>query len=546
MTSLPAVGATTSPSTASDGSIRDPATQAQANGDNGFAQSILADGSGDAGGGGGILEGIARQSAGRALSAPDQDRLGGAMGVDLGAVRVHTDDAADRFAASVGARAVTAGRDIFFRAGAYEPGTPQGDELLSHELAHTCLGPGASGLSSPGDAAETGAAGVADETLGRLDGDAAAPGDLTTPRARPLDVGSLQRWSDPDGAGSTKSTIKVTGGGGERRIASIRGAAGRDDLTYNDHPSPPGAMIAALPGLGQVAGLLTGAAVGAASGYEAGHAAGASLGRSVGGALGDTAAGAGEWVGGMFGRVEGAIVGGIGGAVAGFGTATDLQGQLLAQLVSGDNQRLNDHLEGVLTLELASTAGGDGTDAVGHFMHARGAARTLPVGSSLSTLAATSPNVLRSVNDCLRVGIQNDLIAQWDKDGSASADEITVKDPPPFDFSLTDMAVPLALRAVIGGAQGSDIFMSAFQFDPATCAFGAMLRVQVHDTFGFNACDIYSPGLMAGYVLQHYSAGHQPYEHILDIAVPVNGSLAAARPRFTSPPLSGGGPTTQA
>ena len=59
------------------------------------------------------------------------------LGVDLSGVRVHHDGGAARLAASVNARAFTVGRDVFFGAGEWAPGTARGDRLLAHELTHT-------------------------------------------------------------------------------------------------------------------------------------------------------------------------------------------------------------------------------------------------------------------------------------------------------------------------------------------------------------------------------------------------------------------------
>jgi hypothetical protein len=59
------------------------------------------------------------------------------FGVDLSGVRVHHDGGAARLAASVNARAFTVGRDVFFGAGEWAPGTARGDRLLAHELTHT-------------------------------------------------------------------------------------------------------------------------------------------------------------------------------------------------------------------------------------------------------------------------------------------------------------------------------------------------------------------------------------------------------------------------
>ena len=65
-----------------------------------------------------------------------------ALGADLSAVRVHLGPVADDAAAELGARAFTIGRDIFFGDGQYDPTSPNGRDLLAHELAHT-LQPGA-------------------------------------------------------------------------------------------------------------------------------------------------------------------------------------------------------------------------------------------------------------------------------------------------------------------------------------------------------------------------------------------------------------------
>jgi outer membrane protein OmpA-like peptidoglycan-associated protein len=51
-------------------------------------------------------------------------------------VRIHSGSRAGRIATSMGANAVTVGKDIFFAPGRYAPGTQGGDRLLAHELAH--------------------------------------------------------------------------------------------------------------------------------------------------------------------------------------------------------------------------------------------------------------------------------------------------------------------------------------------------------------------------------------------------------------------------
>jgi hypothetical protein len=109
--------------------------------------------------------------SGHTLDPAARERLAPRVGDDLADVRVHTDPTADALARSVSARAFTTGTDVYFAAGEYRPGTPDGDSLLAHELTHVTQqrGAPASGpltVSEPGDAMET----EADAVAGGLDG----------------------------------------------------------------------------------------------------------------------------------------------------------------------------------------------------------------------------------------------------------------------------------------------------------------------------------------------------------------------------------------
>ncbi len=58
------------------------------------------------------------------------------FGADLSALRVHVDAEAAAAAASYGALGFTAGRDVYFAAGAFQPDRETGYRLLAHEVAH--------------------------------------------------------------------------------------------------------------------------------------------------------------------------------------------------------------------------------------------------------------------------------------------------------------------------------------------------------------------------------------------------------------------------
>jgi hypothetical protein len=55
---------------------------------------------------------------------------------DFSEVRVHRDAEASALAGALNATAFTSGSDIFFRTGAYRPGTADGESLIAHELTH--------------------------------------------------------------------------------------------------------------------------------------------------------------------------------------------------------------------------------------------------------------------------------------------------------------------------------------------------------------------------------------------------------------------------
>jgi hypothetical protein len=92
------------------------------------------------GAGGGAAAGPAalqsRLGPGEPLEPGVRGRMESALGTGLGRVRVHTDMRGAAASDSVGARAFALGEHVAFGAGEYQPGTPEGDALIAHELAH--------------------------------------------------------------------------------------------------------------------------------------------------------------------------------------------------------------------------------------------------------------------------------------------------------------------------------------------------------------------------------------------------------------------------
>jgi hypothetical protein len=76
------------------------------------------------------------RGGGQPLPKDLQRSFGQAMDADLSDVRIHTDAHADVLNRSLGARAFTAGRDVFFERAEYSPKSLEGQYLLAHELNH--------------------------------------------------------------------------------------------------------------------------------------------------------------------------------------------------------------------------------------------------------------------------------------------------------------------------------------------------------------------------------------------------------------------------
>jgi outer membrane protein OmpA-like peptidoglycan-associated protein len=76
------------------------------------------------------------QGSGQALEPDVRAPMEQFFETDFRDVRVHTDQRAEQLNRELDARAFTVGRDIFFRANAYQPRQAEGQELLAHELTH--------------------------------------------------------------------------------------------------------------------------------------------------------------------------------------------------------------------------------------------------------------------------------------------------------------------------------------------------------------------------------------------------------------------------
>lgn len=114
----------------------------------------------------------AERSGGEALDSRVQSDLEEKFNENFSGVRIHTGSGADALSRELGARAFTTGGDIFFRAGAYNPGSEGGQRLIAHELTHVLQqgGQAAEGnapfrVNPPGDVFEQEADSLAERVL---------------------------------------------------------------------------------------------------------------------------------------------------------------------------------------------------------------------------------------------------------------------------------------------------------------------------------------------------------------------------------------------
>lgn len=105
------------------------------------------------------------RGGGAPLPAATRSRMEEGFGASFSGVRVHVGEEPARLNRLVSAVAFTVGRDVFFGADRFDPGSPAGERVLAHELAHT-LQPAAPVRRKPSDLASSPTATSVDLTTG--------------------------------------------------------------------------------------------------------------------------------------------------------------------------------------------------------------------------------------------------------------------------------------------------------------------------------------------------------------------------------------------
>lgn len=211
-------------------------------------------------------EGVLRRRQGRGAPLPENvaNEMGSALGADLNGVRVHDDGEAAEVADRLGAQAFTAGQDIYFGAGQYQPGTANGRHVLAHEVAHTIqqrssgLPPGRMRLGRNDDPAEHHADQLAARALGRGEAAGASTLDPSFASVRRLVDPKKFDWDSME-FGTTQGTAKRHLLRLIRQYGALAGVPAGDDTAtaiLDKHAKEGGVVPKALELLAEMVGTI--------------------------------------------------------------------------------------------------------------------------------------------------------------------------------------------------------------------------------------------------------------------------------------------------
>jgi hypothetical protein len=152
------------------------------------------------------------------------------------------------------------------------------------------------------------------------------------------------------------------------------------------------------------------------------------------------------------------------------------------------------------------------------FIAGTGGTRSLGPTAPLTRLAAGSPAVAATL-----ASIRNAIATQTAAMAVAGA-----VDPSKFTLTVPATHFELArdgstLKAVIGGTQGEQLCLLSFTADMTRAVFTADVRLVICDDFGVDNSDLYAPGLIPFWILQHERTGPRPFIHELTIETTLSG-----------------------
>ncbi len=159
---------------------------------------------------------------------------------------------------------------------------------------------------------------------------------------------------------------------------------------------------------------------------------------------------------------------------------------------------------------------------VDHFASGTGAPLTHLSNSPIGRRAESSPSFIsmRKAVEAHLAGQLSTMAASGIIDCNALV--LPSSAVPRLSFTFDDAYM---LKAIIGGTQGRTVSLVELVINPATRKYDMKLRYEILDDFGVDTSDLYTPGLIAFWVLQHERSGYVPFVNIIDLTVASSGSF---------------------
>jgi hypothetical protein len=177
--------------------------------------------------------------------------------------------------------------------------------------------------------------------------------------------------------------------------------------------------------------------------------------------------------------------------------------------------------EGEMDGVLRGLAGSTGHAAFTQFVSGAGGTVTHGSASTLGAMALISGSFKATVA-AVKTNIEAQLAAQAPT-GALNPCGLAVT-PPATAFSFSDGK---ELKAVIGGTHGEKLFANSFTGSAVARTYTIDLHFLICDNFGVDEADLYAPGLLGFWVLQHErsASAYAPFINELDLTVTVSGTF---------------------
>ena len=174
--------------------------------------------------------------------------------------------------------------------------------------------------------------------------------------------------------------------------------------------------------------------------------------------------------------------------------------------------------------ELGLLAGSIGLSMISRFVAGSGTTFTHGLGSPLSTLAVASGSFLHALN-AVKSNIESQLRTQA-LTGTVNCNLLSIPAAslPRIAFTFSDGTV---LKGAIGGTHGLTVSILGYSVAPGCRTYTMKLRFTICDNFGVSESDLYSPGLISFWILQHERtpSANVPFINEIIVEPTVSGAL---------------------